>query len=177
MPVLPEETNEKFQSKHLGIGVGERNWDPQDTLPLCQDCTRSFLISRGIYSSFLPSFPIIAMRRRWEGRGKREAIGSGVRGRALGLPGVPPLLCPPPSRLEVRGAGPAGAGGRIPALGKSPRGAGWGAAASPASERQPGEGGENTKARKQAAIPACNFIRYVVAEAIIVFSELKSERR
>lgn len=42
LPLLPEETNEKFQSKHLGIGVGERNWDPQDILPLCQDYTCSF---------------------------------------------------------------------------------------------------------------------------------------
>ena len=42
LPVLPEETNEKFQSKRLGIGVGERNRDPQDMLPLCQDYTRSF---------------------------------------------------------------------------------------------------------------------------------------
>lgn len=42
LPLLPEETNEKFQSKHLGIGVRERNWDPQDILPLCQDYTCSF---------------------------------------------------------------------------------------------------------------------------------------
>lgn len=42
LPLLPEETNEKFESKHLGIGVGERNRDPQDILPLCQDYTCSF---------------------------------------------------------------------------------------------------------------------------------------
>lgn len=42
LPVIPEETNEKFQSKHLPVGVRERSRDPPDILPLCQDYTCSF---------------------------------------------------------------------------------------------------------------------------------------
>lgn len=40
-----------------------------------------------------------------------------------------------------------------------------------------GGGGWGTKPRKQAAISTCNFIWYAIAEAIIVFVELKSEGR
>lgn len=51
LPVLPEETNEKFQSKHLPVGVGER---PSRYSPSLPRLYMLLLISRGIYSSFLP---------------------------------------------------------------------------------------------------------------------------